>query len=198
MTPDRPVVARASVARVARRLFLMVVFALVSCAPGKDLPPTPEAKAEPYRLGPGDVVHISTFGEQALTGEFRVSDGGTIALPLLGSVQAQGLTVDALAQEIGAELREKKLFRDPSIAAEISTYRPVYILGEVNRPGQYAFEPGMTVLTAVTVAGGFTYRAVKDYASIVRLTGDSAAETRAQRQTLVKPGDVITIYERIF
>jgi len=138
------------------------------------------------------------YGDQDLTGTFTVNDGGNIAISLLGSVPAQGLTVDGLADAIGKELRVKNLFRDAKITVEIVTYRPIYILGEVTRPGRYPFEPGMTVLTAVAVAGGFTYRAITDYASVLRVNGDSATESKAQRQTLIRPGDVITIYERIF
>ncbi len=81
---------------------------------------------------------------------------------------------------------------------EVIAYRPVFVLGEVNRPGQYPYQPGMTVVTAAAVAGGFTYRAVEDTASIVRTVNGKSVEGRAGRETLVRPGDVITIYERTF
>ncbi len=84
------------------------------------------------------------------------------------------------------------------MVVEVIAYRPVFILGEVSKPGQYPFQPGMTVLTAVAVAGGFTYRAVEDYASVLRNTGDKPVEGRAVGATLLAPGDVVTIYERVF
>jgi polysaccharide biosynthesis/export protein len=84
------------------------------------------------------------------------------------------------------------------VAVEVIAYRPIYVLGEVNKPGQYAYQPGMTVVTAAAVAGGFTYRAVEGYAAIVRTVGGKAIEGRASRQTFVQPGDVITVLERRF
>jgi polysaccharide biosynthesis/export protein len=80
----------------------------------------------------------------------------------------------------------------------VIAYRPVFVLGEVAKPGQFPYLPGMTVLSAVATAGGFTYRAVQDYAWIVRTTGDRATEGRVMRQTLVQPGDVISVPERLF
>ncbi|WP_239002876.1 polysaccharide biosynthesis/export family protein [Rhodovastum atsumiense] len=153
---------------------------------------------EDYKLGPGDQIRIITFSDEQLTGDFRVNDSGTIALPLLGQVRAAGLTTNQLADEVAATLRSKNLYRDPSVAVEIIAYRPVFVLGEVTRPGQYPYQPGMSVVTAVAVAGGFTYRAVEDSASIVRLQDGKATEYRAGRQSLVQPGDVITIFERRF
>jgi polysaccharide export outer membrane protein len=133
-----------------------------------------------------------------LTGEFRVNDSGAVALPLLGTIQAAGLTTAELERTIGADLVKAQLIRDPSVSVEVLAYRPIFVLGEVNKPGQYAYQPGMTVVTAVAVAGGFTYRAVEDRAAIVRSVDGKAVEGRAERQTYVQPGDVITIFERRF
>ena len=84
------------------------------------------------------------------------------------------------------------------VSAEITAYRPIFVLGEVSKPGQYPFQPGMTVVTAAAVAGGFTYRAVTDYASVVRTQDGVAVEGKATRQSFIQPGDVITIFERRF
>jgi polysaccharide export outer membrane protein len=121
-----------------------------------------------------------------------------MALPLLGVVPAGGLTAKALADRIIDALVKGNLYTTPSVSVEITTYRPIFVLGEVAKPGQYPFQPGMTVVTAAAVAGGFTYRAVNDYASIVRTRDGVAIEGRATRQTFVQPGDVITIFERRF
>lgn len=77
-------------------------------------------------------------------------------------------------------------------------YRPVFVLGEVNKPGEFPWQPGMTVVTAVAVAGGFTYRAISDYASVVRTVGVTAVEGKVWRQSYLQPGDVVTIFERRF
>ena len=184
--------------RLSRRVFLGSTLLLASCAPGANLPPLPSASDTAYRLGPGDQIRIITFGEQQLTGDFRVSDGGTVSVPLIGTVRAAGLTSREMADAISAELKRRKLFQDPSVVVEVTSYRPVFILGEVSKPGQYPFQPGMTVLTAVAVAGGFTYRAIEDYASVLRNTGNKPVEGRAVGATLLAPGDVVTVYERVF
>ncbi len=168
------------------------------CAPGRDLPPMPPAQSAGYRLGPGDGVRLITFGEDALTGEFRVNDSGSIAVPLIGGVHAAGMTTRELEAAVTAALKRGKLLRDPSVTAEITAYRPIFVLGEVNKPGQYPYQPGMTVVSAAAVAGGFTYRAVEAYASVVRTLDGDATEGKAARQAFVLPGDVITIFERRF
>jgi polysaccharide export outer membrane protein len=162
------------------------------------LPPISDVNAGEYHLGPGDQVRILTFGEEQLTGEFRVNARGDIALPLVGNVHAAGLTPDQLEQATKELLTRSKLYKNPSVTVEVINYRPVFVLGEVSHPGQYPYQPGMTVLTAVAVAGGFTYRAVEDVFSIVRTSNGQAVEGRAERQSLVQPGDVITVYERRF
>ncbi len=172
---------------------------LTGCsAPGSDLPPVPRGDSSEYRLGPGDAVRIITFGEEQLTGEFRVDASGNISLPLIGDVHAEGLTPRQLEGAVAAALDRSKLYKNPSVSVEVVSYRPFFVLGEVSRPGQYPYQPGMSVLTAVAVAGGFTYRAVERNFSIVRTVDGHPVEGHAIRQTLVQPGDVITVFERVF
>lgn len=180
------------------RLILPLLAALAACAPGRDLSPLPPADTADYRLGPGDAVRIITFGEESLTGEFRVNDAGSIALPLVGPVRAGGSTPAELEARVAAAMKRSNLLRNPSVAVEVILYRPIYVLGEVNKPGQYPYQPGMTVVTAAAVAGGFTYRAVDAYASVVRSSGGEAVEGKASRHASVQPGDVITVFERRF
>ena len=139
-----------------------------------------------------------TFGQEQLTGQFRINDRGQLAVPLLGSVPADGLTTAELEHSIEQLLKKKDLLQNPSVSVDVITYRPVFILGEVAKPGQYPYQPGMTVLTAVALAGGFTYRAVTDYASILRTTDGHSVEGRVGRGVLVEPGDVVDIFERRF
>ncbi len=171
---------------------------LAGCAPGGDLPPLSPAPAGVYHLGAGDTVRVITFGQDQLTGTFRVAENGTIAVPLLGDVRAAGLTPSALQAAIAAGLKRANMLRDPQVTVEVSQYRPVFVLGEVNKPGQYPYQPGMTVVGAVAEAGGFTYRAVQDRASVVRTVHGKAVEGRATRQDFVQPGDVVTVFERRF
>jgi polysaccharide biosynthesis/export protein len=177
---------------------LFAALLLTACSRVKDLPPLPDNPDAAYRLGVGDQVRLLTFGEESLSDVFRVNDAGNIALPLLGQTRARGLTTENLSQNISAELSRRGLIRDASVAIEITEYRPVFILGEVNRPGQYPYQPGMTVLSVSAIAGGFTYRAVQDQAAVVRLVEDHPIEGRANPLTVLRPGDVVTIYERLF
>ena len=171
---------------------------LESCSPAGNLLPLPDYKSPAYRLGAGDQVRIITFGEQQLTGEFRVDDQGRLGLPLLGPVQAAGLTTRELEVNITNDLRKRELLSDASVAAEVLTYRPIFVLGEVAKPGQYPYQPGMTMLTSVAIAGGFTYRAVEDYGEVIRTTGGVAQDGLVQPSSFIAPGDVVKIFERRF
>jgi polysaccharide export outer membrane protein len=180
-------------------MLLTGLLSVAGCGtPGDDLPPVPTAQNENYRLGAGDQVRIITFSDEQLTGDFRVNDSGNIALPLVGPVHAEGLTTNQLEGRVAQALEQKNLYRNPSVAVEVISYRPVFVLGEVSKPGQFPYQPGMSVITSVAIAGGFTYRAVEDTASIVRNVDGKPEEFRASRQTLLRPGDVVTIYERRF
>jgi polysaccharide biosynthesis/export protein len=186
--------------RVGRLLPTLTLMSFMAACggPGGDLPPIPSTPPGAYHLGPGDQVRIITLGEDRVTGEFRVNDSGAVALPLLGTIRAAGLTTAELEQAVGTALLKAQLIREPSVSVEVIAYRPIFVLGEVNHPGQFPYQPGMTVVTAAAVAGGFTYRAIEDRASIVRGIDGKAVEGRATRATYVQPGDVITFYERRF
>nr|WP_321984818.1 polysaccharide biosynthesis/export family protein [uncultured Lichenicoccus sp.] len=177
---------------------LAALLAVAGCSPGANLQPLPDEATSAYSLGPGDEVRVITVGEDSLSGDFHVSDAGNVAMPMIGTVKAAGLNTTQLSDEIESEAKTRSILRDPQVSVEVTNYRPIFVLGEVSKPGQYPYQPGMTVLTAVTVAGGFTYRAIEDYASIVRNNGKSSVEGKVERQSFVKPGDVVTIYERHF
>lgn len=149
-----------------------------------------------YRLGSGDKLRVIVFGEQDLSGEFDVTGSGKVSLPLIGQVQAAGKTLDEFAQEIGNELKQGYL-TNPKVSIEVLNYRPFYIIGEVDKPGQYPYTNGMTVLNAVAVAGGFTYRANQDRVFITR-GGAAEAEYPASQSVRVLPGDIVRIPERFF
>jgi len=179
-------------------LAVSALLALAGCSPGANLAPLPNDADAAYDLGPGDAVRVITVGEDSLSGDFTVGDSGNIALPMLGAVKAAGLTPAQLGSEIEDDARNRSILRDPSVSVEVTNYRPIFVLGEVTKPGQYPYQPGMTMLSAVSVAGGFTYRAVEGYASVVRRDGDKSIEGKVTRGSFLKPGDVLTIYERHF
>jgi polysaccharide export outer membrane protein len=137
------------------------------------------------------------FGQEELSASYTVDGAGKISIPLIPAISARGLTTDQLERAISGEL-EMGVVISPSVSVQIEAFRPFFILGEVRRPGQYPYVHGMTVLTAVAIAGGFTPRAEKDHVSITRTGPDSAVEAEAERHTLVRPGDAIFVHERYF
>lgn len=156
------------------------------------------AGLESYRLGAGDRVRVTVFNEPSLTGEYNITPGGALAFPLIGVVSAGGRTIDAVQQELVAKLGEGYV-NDPRVSLEVLSYRPFYILGEVNRPGEYSYASGMTVEQAIARAGGFTYRANEKTVFLRRQTGkgESAVPLRSA-QVAVLPGDTIRVGERYF
>lgn len=153
---------------------------------------------ESYRLGAGDRVRVTVFNEPSLTGEYNITPGGALAFPLIGVVSAGGRTIDALQQELAAKLGEGYV-NDPRVSIEVLTYRPFYILGEVNQPGEYSYASGMTVEQAIARAGGFTYRANEKTVFLRRQTGSSeSAVPLRSAQVAVLPGDTIRVGERYF
>jgi len=150
-----------------------------------------------YRLGAGDKMKITVYGEQDLSGEFLVSANGQVQFPLVGEVKAADLTAQEFAKALTAELGAKYL-RDPKVSIEIQNYRPFYIIGEVNKPGEYPYESGLSLHGAVALAGGFTYRANDSNVYIRRVGSDAETSMRVTGQIKIYPGDVVRIPERFF
>lgn len=149
-----------------------------------------------YQLGSGDRLRVIVFGEPDLSGEFDVGGSGVVALPLIGQVRANGLTLSNFEDAVEAKLRDGYL-TSPRVSVEVLNYRPFYIYGEVSEPGQYPYTSGMTVLNAVAVAGGYTYRANQGKVYITRGEGDEV-EYPASQAVRVLPGDVLRVPERFF
>lgn len=150
-----------------------------------------------YTLGSGDKIRVTVFGHEDLSGEFEVDGSGNVSLPLIRNVKAEGLTVRQLEQTIAGRLSPDYLL-NPSVSVEVLNYRPFYIYGEVTKPGSYPFVNGMTVVNAVAMAGGFTYRARTSSVRIVRANDPQRKQISADKDTPVMPGDVIEVPERYF
>lgn len=157
---------------------------------------SPAFASNDYVLGVGDKLKITTFGEADLSGDFEVSSTGTISMPLIGEVAATGKTVTQLQSMISGKLSQGYM-RNPHVSIEVLGYRPFFIVGEVMKPGSYNYVNGMSIINAVAMAGGYTYRADKDDIKLKR-TGENQAETTVNETATVQPGDVITVTERYF
>jgi polysaccharide export outer membrane protein len=151
----------------------------------------------PYRLGGGDRLRIIVFGQDNLTNSYSVDGAGFVSMPLIGRVQAQGLTTSMLERNIEARLRQGFL-REPSVSAEVEAFRPFFVLGEVNIAGQYPFVNGVTVQKAIAVAGGFTPRAFEGQVDVTRIVEGRTVTFSAPLSFPVWPGDTITVEERFF
>ena len=151
----------------------------------------------PYTLGSGDRLRVIVYGQDSLSNSYSVDGAGNISMPLIGVVRAGGQTTQALARTIEQRYGSKYL-RDPKVSAEVEAYRPFFILGEVTTPGQYPYVNGITVETAVAIAGGFTPRAAKSSAVVSQTVEGCTAHDKVPMTQPVRPGDTITIRERFF
>jgi polysaccharide biosynthesis/export protein len=150
-----------------------------------------------YRLDAGDKLRVVVYGQEGLTNTYAIDAGGSITMPLIGQVPARGRSPAALAAEISAKLRNGYI-RDPSVAVEVEAYRPFFILGEVQAPGQYPYVPNMTVESAVAIAGGFSPRAKRDAVTLTHTDAGVGARTTVPLGTSLSPGDTVYVGERWF
>lgn len=151
-----------------------------------------------YKLGSGDKLRLTVYGENDLGGEYQVDGAGQVQLPLLGPVPAAGMTVHDFETAVGGKFVSEGYLKDPRVSVEVENYRPFYIIGEVKSPGQYPYVNGMNALNAVALAGGYTYRADDKDVYIRRDGSTKEQEAPADQSTKINPGDIIRVDERIF
>lgn len=153
------------------------------------LPGVPANPYGTYRLDSGDRVRVIVFGQDNLSRVYSVDSSGSVALGLIGPIRARGLTTFQLSTDIAAELR-RKYVKDPKVSVEVETYRPFFILGEVNKPGGYAYVNGMTAEAAVAIAEGYTERAKKRMVRLTRRFGGVNSTVMVPTDYPVQPGDI--------
>lgn len=150
-----------------------------------------------YRLDSGDSLRVVVFGQENLSRTYAVDGGGFISMPLIGAVSTRGMTTFQLEEKIASRLKTKYV-KDPKVTVEVETYRPFFILGEVQSPGQFPYVNGMTVQTAVAIAGGYTERARESKVKITRQANGRTVKFKAGREFRIQPGDTIYVTERFF
>ena len=180
-------------------LVVLCCFLMLAGCTGTPLPPLLPAAADsgPYRLDTGDTVRVLVFNQEGLSTDYTVGDNGTISVPTIGEIRARGLTTQELQKAVADGLGNGVLV-NPGVSVQLTQYRPFYIVGEVSKPGQYPFTPGLNILGAVAVAGGFTIRADQRRVTVVRSQGNQSGEWSADPLSDVRPGDVIVIRELYF
>lgn len=183
--------------KTLRQLLLLTLALMTSgCANGVSTYAVPDGNND-YILGIGDTLRITVFGQENLSGEFAVEPNGMISYPLIKDVAAAGTTARELEQIITDELKPDYVL-DPRVSVEVLNYRDMYILGEVQQPGKYEYVPNMTVLQAVAIAGGYTYRANEDGAEVTRHVKGALKTFTVNDKTMLKPGDTIVVKRRWF
>ena len=178
------------------RYAFLLAFILTIGFGGAVAPVWAEASRD-YQLGPGDLLRIVVFGHEDLSGEFEVKGTGHVSLPLIREVKAAGLTLRQFEQAVIDSLKPDFLL-NPRVSVDVLNYRPFYIIGEVKRPGSYPYVNGMTVVNAIALAGGYTYRAQENEVLITRERDAGRKQEPADHQTVVLPGDVIEVPERFW
>ena len=151
----------------------------------------------PYTLASGDRLRVIVFGQDSLTNSYAVDGSGHISMPLIGLVRAHGNTTANLERAIESKLRAGFL-REPRVSVEVEAFRPFFVLGEVTTAGQYPYVSGMTVQTAVAIAGGFSPRASQRSAELTRVIDGQPVTGTVPITQLVRPGDTIVVKERFF
>jgi protein involved in polysaccharide export with SLBB domain len=161
------------------------------------LAPSGAAATSDYKLGPNDRTRIIVFGQPSLTGEFVLDGNGALAFPLIGNVDARGMTPSQLQQTISQRL-DQDWIKNPSVSVEVSTRRPFYVVGEVQKPGSYPYVTDMNVLNAIATAGGESYRANMHEFWIKRKQDGRIVRVEANQETILQPGDTVVVRERYF
>ncbi len=172
---------------------------VISVAAGGPYAPAPGVTGfdAPYQLDAGDRLRIQVFGQEGLTNSYIVDASGNVSITLIGTVPARGLTTADLSRRIAERLRNGYI-RNPHVSVEVEAYRPFFILGEVNAPGQYPYVPNMTVEAAIAIAGGYAPRAHKSDVLLGRSYNGETMRGKVPPDFPLRPGDTVTVKERWF
>lgn len=173
---------------------------LAGCgSPTGSLPPLTTTAPGPYRVAPGDKVHIVIQDLPTANGDYIVEDGGMISLPYIKQIEVGGKTFREIEEGISTGLVSQGIMNgSPVVNVAPVELRPIYVLGEVNKPGEFDYRQGMTVLSALSAAGGYTYRAATNKFAITRMVNGSEVTAQATEETPILPGDRIRVFERWF
>lgn len=193
-------------------ILLMSSFALTAAACSKrsvQATEVPPPATDDTTLGPGDVFAVRVYGEDELSGTHQIAPDGTINFPLLGAVDVNGLEPPAVADKVRRLLVERSLLRDPHVSVYVERYvsKRVSVVGAVANPGTFVLEPGMTVVEAISMAGGFSSLADRDGTVVTRRVGTETVRYRVPVAKVAKgqakdievaAGDIIFVPERLF
>ncbi len=186
---------------ISSGIFFSTLFFVVSilggCAgtfPDKEFNVEAKNDYHPYLLGPGDKIRVSVYEHEDLSGNFTVDDTGRVSLPLIRGLNVNQLSVPKLEEVITEKLAENYIIK-PRVSVELTELRPFCIYGEVRNPGCYNYVHGLNAAKAIALAGGYSYRALKNKLAITRENGDKVV---GHNNTPIFSGDSIEIFERYY
>src|SRR5476649_2182125 len=194
---------------MVRALFCSVLLAVAlevsGCSSPGDHGPATQADMEAAtaaatavpRFQGGEKIRINVYGEPTLSGDYDIDPNGVVSLPLAGTVRAVGLTQPEFEQALAKKFKSEYL-KNPKVTVTILQFRPIYIVGEIAKPGEFPYKPGLNILTAMALAGGGTYRANRNYVLIQHIGETATKEYPQSATTMILPGDLIKIPERYF
>ncbi|WP_247712151.1 polysaccharide biosynthesis/export family protein [Qipengyuania qiaonensis] len=162
------------------------------------LPSTPPASMADYRMQPGDELLVTIQDVEQADRSYIIDAGGMISLPLLQEVEVAGLDLRAIEERIAEGYRSRNVLTSPIISVQPGALRPFYVIGEVTSPGEFTYRQGMTILSAISAAGGYTYRAQEGEVEVVRSVNGREVRSRASEDAPILPGDRIRVYEKWF
>lgn len=150
-----------------------------------------------YTLDTGDRLRVIVYSQRTLTRTYTVDDSGHISIPLVGQIFARGASTGTVTKRIARSLSQKYL-RDPKVSVEVATYRPFFVLGQIQTSGQYPYVVGMTAEMAAAIGGGFTPRADERKFRVSRVYKGRRYTLLVSKNFPVFPGDTVYIRERFF
>ena len=161
------------------------------------LPPPASDSFTTYELAPGDRIKIDIFNQVDLSGEFTLDENGRFSMPLIGTIDALDLNPLELEDLLVSKLKPDYLV-NPRIFIQVMNSRLYYLIGEVSGTGAFPYKSGMTYLTAIANAGGYSYRAKQDVVYVIRSDDPEQNEIKLSVDEKVQPGDIIRVAERLF
>jgi protein involved in polysaccharide export with SLBB domain len=186
-------------------LAIVIAFSFCACSNGPAAPPVgaeqlqamTAASAATPPLQRGDKIRVTVYGEDKIGGDYEIDPGGFVTLPLTGPLQAAGLTRIAFQRVLTQKLRSGYL-KNPQVSVDVVSFRPIYVMGEVERPGEYPFKGGLNIVSATALAGGVTYRGNRTTVLIQHSDETAPKEYPLVSTVPVFPGDIIQVPERFF
>ena len=195
--------------RLVRIILLFFVTLQLACAAPIKQPKLPPP-IETSSLGPGDVIEVTVYDEPSMSKTFKVAPNGTIDFPLIGTLELEGKEPQEVAELIKVRLRDDKILKNPSVSVLVKEVnsKKIAVFGQVQKPGQFPMTEGMTVVQAISLAGGFTSLADRDRVplnrrvsrdKVVRVVFSVAAITEGKmNDILLQSGDTLYSEERAF